>query len=301
MALLSYFSIDFEGEHPKTIKDNIFIMTESMNAYFREDESRRNAFVIFCSTLLDILVLVSFGRFALYATTFRLFIALILFYSIRAIIQAICTLEQPEGYDWGYPGWFSLTVPYGITNDFFYSGHVGVCFIFYLEFSAIGWFWLSMFSLLTMVFQIVLMIALRAHYSIDMISGVAFGHFFWIMAEKYSYLIDWHLLRIPLEKRMAKYRPLSKEEMVEELRQQRLERQFEERRVESKTHFISYPGGGVGSYFISCRNCNRPMTNYMVSENHVVHLPSLPNGCRREYNEESKSGEGGSMSIQLLH
>ena len=292
MGVLSYLSIDYEGEHPKGIKDNLFILTESMNVYFREDLSRRNAFMIVSSLMLDILVLTSAARFAVYATTFRMIIALVLFYSVRAIIQALCTLEQPEGYNWGYPGWFSLVVPYGITNDFFYSGHVGVCFIFYLEFNAIGWFWMSLYSLLTMVVQIVLMLALRSHYSIDMISGIAFGHFFWIMAEKYSYLIDWSVFRIPLEKRMAKDRSLSKEEMLEELRQQRIERQFEERREESKQHFISHPGGGFGGYFITCRNCNRPMTNYMVNENHVVHLSCLPNGSRRDFSEESKQEEG---------
>jgi hypothetical protein len=31
----------------------------------------------------------------------------------------------------------SIFVPYGETADFFYSGHVGVCMLMYLEFSRI--------------------------------------------------------------------------------------------------------------------------------------------------------------------
>jgi hypothetical protein len=200
-------------------------------------------------------------------------------------------LEEPEGYNWGWPGWFSITVPYGKTDDFFYSGHVGVCMIMYLEFSAVGWYWMSIYSLFTMGFQIILMLALRSHYTIDIISGIVFAHYFWILSEKYSYLVDWYIFRIPLEKRMAKDNSMSEEEIRDEIKQQRIERQFEERRQESDKHYVSYPGGGHGSYFITCRNCNLPISNYMVNENSVVHLPHLPNGKRREYEEVEERKE----------
>ena len=36
-----------------------------------------------------------------------------------------------------------------------------------------------------------------------MISGIVFAHYFWIIADKYSYLIDWKLFRIPLAKRIG--------------------------------------------------------------------------------------------------
>ena len=47
------------------------------------------------------------------------------------------------------------------------------------------------------------MVALRSHYSVDMISGVLFAHYIFILAERYSYLIDWYVFGIPLEKRLA--------------------------------------------------------------------------------------------------
>lgn len=58
-----------------------------------------------------------------------------------------------------------------------------------------------------------MMIALRAHYTVDIISGILFAHYFWIMAEKYCYLVDWYLYGIPLEKRMASSRSLSDDEI----------------------------------------------------------------------------------------
>lgn len=110
---------------------------------------------------------------------------------------------MPAGYNWAFPGVFSIFVPYGKTADFFYSGHVGICMIQYLEFNSNGQKLWSMFAIFVMFCQVFLMIALRSHYTIDMISAVIFAHYFWIMAEKFSFIIDWYIFRIPLAKRLA--------------------------------------------------------------------------------------------------
>jgi len=57
--------------------------------------------------------------------TWRLPIVMVLFYFTRMVVQKIFLMKFPEGYIWEYPGFPSLTVPYGRTNDFFYSGHIG--------------------------------------------------------------------------------------------------------------------------------------------------------------------------------
>ena len=61
-------------------------------------------------------------------------------------------MRYPDGYLWDFPGFYSITVPYGRTNDFYYSGHVGCCVIQYCEFKAHGWNKFAVFSLVTMVF-----------------------------------------------------------------------------------------------------------------------------------------------------
>ena len=111
------------------------------------------------------------------------------------------------------------------------------------------------------------MIALRSHYTMDMISGAIFAHYLWIMSEKYSYLVDWHIFGIPLEKRMAAY--LGDTDKQKE-------------KQDNNSPSENYPGGGVGNYFISCRNCNHPIGNYMVTENQVIHISNIPES-RREY------------------
>jgi hypothetical protein len=73
----------------------------------------------------------------------------------------------------------------------------------YLEFKAIGWKYSARFSLFAMCVQIYMMLVLRAHYTMDMISAIIFANYFWLMGDRYSYLIDWKLLKIPLYKRIA--------------------------------------------------------------------------------------------------
>ena len=58
------------------------------------------------------------------------------------------------------------------------------------------------------------MIVLRAHYTMDMIAAVIFAHYFWLMGDRYSYLVDWKLLKIPLYKRMAYYKPENEEKLM---------------------------------------------------------------------------------------
>jgi hypothetical protein len=106
-------------------------------------------------------------------------------------------MRYPDGYLWDFPGFYSITVPYGKTNDFFFSGHIGCCLINYCEYKAQGWNKMARFSFLTMILQFSLMIFLRGHYVVDLISGIVFGHYFWLLGEKYSYYVDVKIFRIP--------------------------------------------------------------------------------------------------------
>ena len=117
--------------------------------------------------------------------SFRVLLAGALFYAGRFLLQAIWVVEYPEGYNWGYPGVPSIFVPYGETADFFYSGHVGACVLLYLEAMREKHQLLSLLSLVTGSMQVFLMIALRSHYTVDMISAVVFAHYAFLMSESY--------------------------------------------------------------------------------------------------------------------
>lgn len=167
------------------IEDKSFTSTEAINQYFLAWPWARNTFLIICGAMMDILIVSMFIYFLLFQESWRWLVAMALFYFTRMGIQNIFLMKFPEGYAWDYPGFPSLTVPYPKTNDFFYSGHVGGALLAALEYRTLGFWWMSYFGYLTSFMQILLMIALRSHYSIDMISGLVFAHYFYIIATKY--------------------------------------------------------------------------------------------------------------------
>jgi hypothetical protein len=86
MIFVSILSIGIVGKKVHGVEDWMFIHTSGMNQYFRDNRSSRDAYLIFCSTILDVLVLVAFYRFAFYATTYRMALCMIIFYSVKVII-----------------------------------------------------------------------------------------------------------------------------------------------------------------------------------------------------------------------
>ena len=94
------------------------------------------------------------------------------------------------------------------------------------------------------------MTALRSHYSVDMFVGAIIAHYIWVMSERYSYLIDWCIFGIPFHKRMNKQK-------------------------DGDTNTENTPSGGLGQYFVTCKNCMHPMSNFMISEQNIIPKESL--------------------------
>jgi hypothetical protein len=134
----------------KGIKDSFLIGTARLNKYFLKHIEYRNYMMIFCSGLVDTMTLSSLYHWARYSTTWRIVLALGVFYSFRSLTTNMVIFEIPEGYNWGYPGVMSIFVPYGATADFFYSGHVGTCVLQYNEFHANGRHYWATFCIFTM-------------------------------------------------------------------------------------------------------------------------------------------------------
>ena len=113
-----------------------------------------------------------------------------LFYALRALTQAVFIMRPPDGYIWGNPGLPSLMVPTGKTTDFFFSGHVGYCLIAAMEFHALGWKRMWAFCAITTLFESLVMIVLRGHYSIDLMAGLIFAHWSFIMASRANRFLE---------------------------------------------------------------------------------------------------------------
>jgi hypothetical protein len=130
-----------------------------------------NATLIASSACIDL-----FGLYLLGATVFgitaRPFVALLLVFGLRQTCQGICTLPFPQGTIWRNPGFPSLLVTYGTSNDFFFSGHTSIAMLGALELAQTGPAWLAMGAAAVAVAEAVTVIILRAHYTMDVFAAV---------------------------------------------------------------------------------------------------------------------------------
>jgi hypothetical protein len=195
MITLSYDSIHKHKEKVYHLQDALFDLTSFINKWFLQDLRRRNILMICSSSLMDINVIMSLYTFLRYSETYRFAVALAIFFGLRATLVCFCKSPYPEGYNWGYPGIMALFVPYGRTADFFYSGHVGICMIIQLEHREYKRLKMAAYTIFTMCCQIFLMVVCRAHYTIDLVSGLVYAHYIWILVNEYKYMIDEKLMQ----------------------------------------------------------------------------------------------------------
>lgn len=81
-------------------------------------------------------------------------------------------------------------VGYGPTNDFFFSGHVGLPLIAALEFNKTKLNIPAVFCLLVCFLEAFLLIITRGHYSIDIFAGLVTGHYYFLLIDKYIDVVD---------------------------------------------------------------------------------------------------------------
>jgi len=168
------------------IEDKTFEATAGINKYLTENDTARSLLIAFSSMLIDILMVSLFTRFMFFSKRWNIAISLLTFYILRSLVMAMFYMKFPEGYIFGWPGVYSLAVPYAKTRDFFFSGHLGFATIATCEFADMESKWLYRIGVFTIVIEFCVMIVTRGHYVIDLITGIVFGHYISIMTERYG-------------------------------------------------------------------------------------------------------------------
>jgi hypothetical protein len=107
-----------------------------------------------------------FGR------TVRPLLGLMLLFILRQIGQALVALPPPDGMIWRYPGFPSLFVTYGTANDFFFSGHTAIAVLGAIELARLERRWLTVAAIAIAGLEALAVLALRAHYTMDVFAGV---------------------------------------------------------------------------------------------------------------------------------
>jgi hypothetical protein len=174
---------------PSGMGDALHNVTAGYNAYFFQHSSAANALLIASSALIDALGLFLLGRW-LFGGSVRPFLGLFLLMALRQVMQAICALPPPPNMIWHYPGFPSLLVTYHVANDFFFSGHTAIAVFGALELSRFGRNWLTITAVVIVVFEVATVLILRAHYTMDVFTGIVAALWVARLSERISPRID---------------------------------------------------------------------------------------------------------------
>ncbi|HWZ96584.1 MAG TPA: phosphatase PAP2-related protein [Candidatus Dormibacteraeota bacterium] len=153
------------------IGDGLHQITAPLNAYFLTHSTAANALLIVSSALIDLLALFLLLRW-LFGASVRPFLGLFLLMVMRQIVQAFCALPPPPNLIWHHPGFPSLLVTYSVAGDFFFSGHTAIAVFAATEIARLKKNWLTALAVLVVVFEIVTVLVLRAHYTMDIFTGM---------------------------------------------------------------------------------------------------------------------------------
>jgi len=114
---------------------------------------------------------------SIFGPSIRPFLGLLMLFALRQLCQATCALPEPPGMLWFQPvlgGWEvpSLLVTYGTSNDFFFSGHTALAVYGCVELARLKRWPLVVLAVVLALFEMAVVIVLRAHWTMDLYGGV---------------------------------------------------------------------------------------------------------------------------------
>ena len=152
------------------IGDGLHAMTASANQYLNDHPSAANALLIASSACIDALAVLLLAR-GIFGPSLRPFLGVLLALGLRQLVQGLCALPPPPHMIWRNPGFPSLLVTYGVSSDFFFSGHTTMAVLGALELGRFRKPWLTALAVVVALFEIATVIVLRAHYTMDVFTG----------------------------------------------------------------------------------------------------------------------------------
>ncbi|MCC6880712.1 MAG: phosphatase PAP2 family protein [Verrucomicrobiales bacterium] len=171
------------------IGDAVHGWTERWHRFFQENTAAANRALFVSSLGIDVLGL-SLIVFSIFGRSFAPFLGMLIVFSLRQISQLCCTLPPPPGIIWRNPGFPSLLVTYEVGNDFFFSGHTALAVLGALQMCHFGPWWLGGAAILLAFGEGLIVLVLRAHYTLDVIAGALAAWFAFDLASRFAPTLD---------------------------------------------------------------------------------------------------------------
>lgn len=156
------------------IGDQLIDLLAPVHQHLVDNPRHADALLIVSSLFIDVLGIYMLGK-SIVGRTVRPFVAILLVFAARQACQALTALPPPDGMIWRDPGLKPLLVTYGVSNDLFFSGHTALAVLGAVELAHHGKRWCSwqvIVGILIGVFEVATVLALRAHYTMDVFAGV---------------------------------------------------------------------------------------------------------------------------------
>jgi len=175
---------------PECMKDEMQELTLPINEFLNENQFYRNALIIVSSFMIDTTAFMMTARFIIFERNFKLPLTMLAMYIFRGFLQSVFFMKFPTNYIWGSPGLFSITVPYAPANDFFFSGHVGLCTICFIYFGRQKVKPMQIFAFVTIIVEFFTLLVTRAHYFIDLVVGIVMAHYIYLIGDWIQEYLD---------------------------------------------------------------------------------------------------------------
>ena len=179
--------------------------TQPLNAYFSSNTGARKTLMIIGGAISDLIFLTMLGLWTYKGTTWRFPLALVLVYLAKMMTSFLFRIRYPDNSLWEYPGFFSLTTPYGMANDSHFTVHVSLVYVVFLELMRNKYKVLAPFAFFIFMYQSFLVIITRGAYIIDVFAAIIFGHAFFIIAEYLAYYIDVSIFGLTFQERFPNF------------------------------------------------------------------------------------------------
>jgi len=180
------------------IGDGVHQLTAPLNEYLYQNPKIADGLLIVSSAIIDALAIFILARW-IFGSSVRPLLGFFLLMGLRQTMQALCSLATPEGMIWHDPGVPSALVTYGVANDLFFSGHTATAVFAATELARLGKRWLTWLGVVLAVFEASTVLVLRAHYTMDVFTGIIAALYVSHLAERLGHFVDRRVLKASTE------------------------------------------------------------------------------------------------------
>jgi hypothetical protein len=171
------------------LTDGIHVLTRRLHHRYFTNEAAGNRLLIISSLVIDLLGAYLLGS-AIFGQSIRPYLGLAMVFALRQICQMLCPLPAPSGMVWRYPGVPAILVTYGTANDLFFSGHTAIAVYGAATLAGHWGTWGLALGLAIAFFEAITVLVLRAHYTMDVFTGIVCALWVYTLSAKLAPWVD---------------------------------------------------------------------------------------------------------------